>query len=60
MMDKETRAHDFAIAAVKSYQDAKTDWSIFCESKPKFDINELAEVYLDAYEQMCEKMDEEE
>ncbi len=60
MIDKETRAHDFAIAVVSSYQNMLTQSFLDAEKKPRFEIDELVTVYCNAYEEMLTELENDE
>ena len=58
-MDIEQRAHDFAITAMSIYRKERVE-RILDEGKyPLFSLEELENIYLNAYYQMIEKIEEE-
>ena len=59
MNDIEKCAHDFAIAAVNAYQAVQNTKDRIQDRTPKYDVNELLDVYLKAFNalevELCEK-----
>ncbi len=49
MTDIEQRAHDFAIAAVNAYQAVENTKHSVNESNPRYEVRELLDIYLEAY-----------
>lgn len=56
MTDIEQRAHDFAIAAVKSFQITSNEKRLKQNNNPQFNVNELIDTYLNAYNLMKDKL----